>query len=152
MLDECENEIKGFSQFPSPMSDGPGAVSAMYTSFSFAEIAELCRTALSTPSIRASTGEQSIGAAPQGTAPPRTPYTPEESARLLAALTPPATKVGVPDEMADAVRKAVQLADVASDWNLYEVEIDGAMVGIYDLKKEFEAALQNTHLSDGVGK
>jgi hypothetical protein len=43
-------------------------------------------------------------------------------------------------ELREVQRKAIQLADIASDWNLYEVEIDGVMVGIYDLKHEFEAA------------
>jgi hypothetical protein len=37
--------------------------------------------------------------------------------------------------------KALQLANVASDWNLSEVEIDGEMVDIYDLTGEFEAAV-----------
>jgi hypothetical protein len=34
--------------------------------------------------------------------------------------------------------KALQLANVASDWNLSEVEIDGEMVDIYDLTGEFD--------------
>lgn len=53
------------------------------------------------------------------------------NARLIAAAP----------EMLEAVRKASQLASIASDWNLYEVEIDGAMVGIYALMAEFDAAL-----------
>lgn len=44
----------------------------------------------------------------------------------------------------EALDKAVQLASVASDWNLYEVEIDGEMVSIYDLKDEFDRALSTT--------
>lgn len=39
------------------------------------------------------------------------------------------------------LRKAEQLADVAMDWNLPEVEIDGAMVRTLDLRNEFAAAL-----------
>lgn len=46
------------------------------------------------------------------------------------------------EQMREALRKAVQLAAIASDWNLDEVEIDGQMVGIYDLKAEFEKALE----------
>jgi hypothetical protein len=37
--------------------------------------------------------------------------------------------------------KALQLANIASDWNLSEVEIDGEMVDIYDLTGEFEVVL-----------
>lgn len=44
-------------------------------------------------------------------------------------------------DLLEAVRKACQLASIASDWNLYEVEIDGAMVGINDLKELFDAAI-----------
>jgi hypothetical protein len=42
--------------------------------------------------------------------------------------------------LVDAIKKAEQLADIAADWNLTEVEIDGAMVNIYDLRNEFRAA------------
>ena len=41
----------------------------------------------------------------------------------------------------EALRKAIQFADVARDWNMEEVEIDGVMVSTYDLRTEFEAAL-----------
>ena len=44
-------------------------------------------------------------------------------------------------EMLEAMRKASQLASIASDWNLYEVEIDGEMVGICDLMAVFDAAI-----------
>ncbi|USN14548.1 hypothetical protein DOMOVOI_00730 [Brevundimonas phage vB_BpoS-Domovoi] len=47
--------------------------------------------------------------------------------RLLAAL--------------DAVRVARQLARIASDWNLDEVEIDGEMKPIWDLIDQFDAVL-----------
>lgn len=40
-----------------------------------------------------------------------------------------------------ALDEAVQLAEIASDWHLEEVEIDGEMVGIYDLQDRFKAAL-----------
>lgn len=36
--------------------------------------------------------------------------------------------------------KARQLAIIAGDWNLDEVEIDGEMVSIYDLQDELEVA------------
>lgn len=36
---------------------------------------------------------------------------------------------------------ASQLASIASDWNLDEVEIDGEMVGIYALKAIFDVAI-----------
>ena len=38
------------------------------------------------------------------------------------------------------LRKAQQLAGIASDWNLDEVEIDGEMVHTYQLKREFRQA------------
>jgi hypothetical protein len=41
-----------------------------------------------------------------------------------------------------ALRKAIQLAQVASDWNLDEVEIDGKMVPTDLLYDEFDAALR----------
>jgi hypothetical protein len=41
----------------------------------------------------------------------------------------------------DAIDKAEQLANIASDWNLDEVEINGEMIDIYDLRAEFETAL-----------
>ena len=44
------------------------------------------------------------------------------------------------DALYEAVRKAIQLASIASDWNLGEVEIDGKMVETDDLREEFEAA------------
>jgi hypothetical protein len=39
-----------------------------------------------------------------------------------------------------ALDKAVQLAEIASDWHLDEVEIDGEMANIYDLRDEFKKA------------
>lgn len=41
----------------------------------------------------------------------------------------------------EALRVAVQLAEVASDWNLDEVEIDGEMVSIYDVTARLQKAL-----------
>lgn len=47
----------------------------------------------------------------------------------------------LPESATRALIKAVQLAEIASDWNLSEVEIDGEMVDVIDLKREFLAAL-----------
>lgn len=55
----------------------------------------------------------------------------EHDARLIAAA---------PDLLA-AIKVAVQLAEVASDWNLDEVEIDGEMVRTHDLAERFRAAI-----------
>ncbi|USN15920.1 hypothetical protein PAPPERLAPAPP_01780 [Brevundimonas phage vB_BpoS-Papperlapapp] len=41
----------------------------------------------------------------------------------------------------EAVRVARQLARIASDWNLDEVEIDGEMKPIWDLIDQFDAVL-----------
>jgi hypothetical protein len=46
------------------------------------------------------------------------------------------------ERMQEALRKAIQLADIANDWNLYEVEIDGEMVSTYTLRDEFKEALK----------
>jgi len=40
-----------------------------------------------------------------------------------------------------ALRMAVQLAEVVSDWHLEEVEIDGEMMSIYDLRDQFHFVL-----------
>lgn len=52
-------------------------------------------------------------------------------ARLIAAA---------PDMLA-ALKKASQLASIACDWHLEEVEIDGDMVDTHDLRDEFDAAI-----------
>ncbi|UTC28693.1 hypothetical protein MARCHEWKA_01800 [Brevundimonas phage vB_BpoS-Marchewka] len=52
--------------------------------------------------------------------------------RLLAAL--------------EAVRVARQLASIATDWNLDEVEIDGEMKSTYDLIEQFDAVLNGVPL------
>lgn len=44
-------------------------------------------------------------------------------------------------ELLAALRKAAQLAEIASDWNLEEVEIDGEMVRTRDLREQFNAAI-----------
>ena len=44
-------------------------------------------------------------------------------------------------ELIAAVRKAEQLASIATDWNLTEVEIDGVMVPTYELRQWFGAVL-----------
>jgi len=46
------------------------------------------------------------------------------------------------DRLVAALKKAWQLTQIATDWNLDEVEIDGEMVRTYDLAKEFKAALK----------
>ena len=48
---------------------------------------------------------------------------------------------GALDAMEAAMEKARQLANIATDWNLDEVEIDGEMVSTYNLRDEFDAAL-----------
>ncbi len=49
--------------------------------------------------------------------------------------------VGSAPALWECVRKAIQLASIASDWNLDEVEIDGTMTSVYTLRSEFESAL-----------
>ncbi len=43
--------------------------------------------------------------------------------------------------VSDALRAAEQLADIAGDWSLDEVEIDGKMVSTYDLADMFQVVL-----------
>ena len=52
------------------------------------------------------------------------------------------TAVNQHETLYEAVRKAIQLASIASDWNLDEVEIDGEMVNTYRLREEFEKAFK----------
>ena len=47
----------------------------------------------------------------------------------------------------ESLRKAEQLACIATDWNLTEVEIDGEMVSVYDLRREFKAVLAESEKS-----
>ncbi|OWT61989.1 hypothetical protein [Candidimonas nitroreducens] len=44
-------------------------------------------------------------------------------------------------QLRESLRKAEQLTQVCGDWNLDEVEIDGEMIDILDLRDEFRAAL-----------
>lgn len=44
----------------------------------------------------------------------------------------------------EALRQAAMLADIASDWNLDEIEIDGEMVLTYDLHKRFMQELEGS--------
>lgn len=44
-------------------------------------------------------------------------------------------------ELLDGIRIAEQLASIASDWNLDEVEIDGEMRSTHDLRKFFEGLI-----------
>jgi len=46
------------------------------------------------------------------------------------------------DKLVMACKVAYQLAIVASDWNLDEVEIDGEMMNTRDLQKQFNAAIE----------
>lgn len=41
-----------------------------------------------------------------------------------------------------ALKIAEQLASIASDWNLDEVEIDGEMRGIHDVREVFTEAIK----------
>lgn len=52
-------------------------------------------------------------------------------------------------DMLAALKKASQLADIATDWNLDEVEIDGEMVRTYDLRDEFDAAIAKATAAEG---
>lgn len=63
--------------------------------------------------------------------------------KAVSATALPALLSQSPTEFAmmQALIKACQLADVATDWNLEEVEIDEEMVSVRDLKAEFLAAL-----------
>jgi len=45
------------------------------------------------------------------------------------------------DDLLEACEKAEQLASVAIDWDLTRVEIDGEMVSVYSLWREFQAAI-----------
>jgi hypothetical protein len=55
----------------------------------------------------------------------------EANARLIASAP----------ELYEAVRKAEQLASIADDWHLPEVEIDGEMTRTMALANEFKALL-----------
>lgn len=46
-------------------------------------------------------------------------------------------------EILDALNKAIQLCEICSDWNLYEVEINEEMISIYDLKEQFQEVIAN---------
>lgn len=47
----------------------------------------------------------------------------------------------IPPEIRKALDVASQLAEIASDWHLNEVQIDGEMVDIIDIKSIFDNAL-----------
>lgn len=51
-------------------------------------------------------------------------------------------------ELSNLLDKAAQLASVASDWNLDDVEINGEMVSIYTLMEEFLTAKEATDAND----
>lgn len=48
---------------------------------------------------------------------------------------------GQVEQVARMLEHAIQLASVAEDWNLSEVEIDGRMVKTYSLEEQFKEAL-----------
>lgn len=56
------------------------------------------------------------------------------------------------DALREAVRKASQMADIAIDWNLEEVEIDGEMIGVHNLRDEFDAALNQNRTDASEAK
>ena len=67
-----------------------------------------------------------------------------QSGFLIAKQIPglaEASQIAAIPELLEKVRVAVQLAHVASDWNLSEVEINGEMVSIYSLINDFNDAL-----------
>lgn len=68
---------------------------------------------------------------------------PKEPRKLYAHPIPPpdVNQSEAIRELVEALRKAKQLASIASDWNLDEVEIDGNMVWTRELEREFDAAL-----------
>ena len=45
------------------------------------------------------------------------------------------------DVIREALRKSMQLIEICTDWNLEEVEVDGEMIGVYELKDELRAAI-----------
>lgn len=45
-------------------------------------------------------------------------------------------------KLTEALNIAIQLADVASDWNLDKVEINGKMMSIYEIKEIFKNAIE----------
>ncbi|TIN83072.1 hypothetical protein [Mesorhizobium sp.] len=57
------------------------------------------------------------------------------------------SKTPITDEMMAALRKAVQLAEIATDWNLDEVEINGEMIRTHSLRSEFEAIVAKAEAS-----
>lgn len=70
----------------------------------------------------------------------------DDTGKMVATLqTYQAAKIvrnmNAASEMLEALDKASQLASVASDWNLYEVEINDKMVSILDIKDEFDHAI-----------
>lgn len=65
----------------------------------------------------------------------------EERDQLQAENAALREQIAAKDE---ALRQAAMLADIASDWNLEEVEIDGEMVLTYDLHKRFMRALEGS--------
>ena len=65
------------------------------------------------------------------------PYNEKQHSECLAN----ASLIAAAPELLAALRKASQLASIACDWHLEEVEIDGEMVDTHSLGDEFEAAI-----------
>ena len=59
--------------------------------------------------------------------------------RVNAALI--VHSVNIHADLVAALRKASQLASVAGDWNVDEVEIDGEMIRTSELQEQFDALL-----------
>lgn len=65
----------------------------------------------------------------------------EDFGCVLFETTAEREKRQMEDEVLRALIVAKQLADVASDWNLEEVEIDDEMLDIYDVREIIERGL-----------
>ena len=84
----------------------------------------------------------------------------EEARRLARDCIPMSAGLGASRDIEDVpainaapkliavARMASQLASIASDWNLDEVEIDGKMIGIYALKAVFDEVIAEAEGSD----
>lgn len=71
------------------------------------------------------------------------------TAKIVNSLPAILTQLKAAERMREAIRKAAQLASIASDWNLDEVEIDEVMVRTHTLKGEFDAALTPVNEREG---
>lgn len=53
-------------------------------------------------------------------------------------------------ELLEACRVASQLASIADDWNLNEVEIDEVMIPMRQVKEIFDKAIKNAEIKNGT--